>query len=86
MSKNLKKVDTTHGTCRSIRHDNNETSANAGNPDTLSPLQQTIRWGMSRLAHEIRREHPGTDMLAARLMVIDELKREGWGDERQGGD
>ena len=68
-------------TYRHLRHDNDEASANEKNPDTLSPLQQTIRWGMARLSHEIRREHPGTDMKAARLMVIDELKREGWGDE-----
>lgn len=68
-------------TYRHLRHDNDDVSANEQNPDTLSPLQQTIRWGMSRLAHEIRREHPETDMLAARLMVIDELKRERWGNE-----
>ena len=68
-------------TYRHLRHDNDEASANEQNVDTLSPLQQTIRWGMARLAHEIKREHPQTDMLAARLMVIDELKREGWGDE-----
>lgn len=68
-------------TYRQLRHDNDEASANEQSADTLSPLQQTIRWGMARLAHEIRREHPNTDMLAARLMVIGELKREVWGDE-----
>lgn len=67
-------------TYRHLRHDNDEASANTETAD-ISPLKQTIRWGMARLAHEIKREHPGTDMLAARLMVIDELKRKGWGNE-----
>lgn len=68
-------------TYRHLRHDNDDASANTENADTISPLQQTIRWGMARLAHEIKRDHPGTDMLAARRMVIDELKRGGWGND-----
>lgn len=45
-----------------------------------SPLRITIRYGMERLKYEVRTQHPEADMLAVKLLVVDEMNRQGWGD------